>query len=144
MPVVFTFTVVSAAPQPPGVGSVSNFRRVGPDFVKALPQELQEVPTTVSVDSYKQRTALDGVEYEIWVQWNERVGVWFFSLYYTDGTPIIEGKALVLYQDLLLTVVDPRRPPGSLVLLPIEDTYLEPKKEEVGPQYVFTYQKGVI
>lgn len=142
MPVVFTFQVTSASPAPPEpVGTVSNFRRVGGELTTRLPDEVTVVPTSLEWDSYRQRTPLDGVEYQLVFTWNERSNRWVFSLYYTDGSPIVEGKVVALNTDLLLAVVDPRRPPGVLALVSSEETTEEATRDGLGDTYFVTYQR---
>lgn len=141
MPTTFLFSIVSPVPPPDATGSPVNLFRRGPDGIGApVPTDISEVPTTTLWDSYSQRTQLSGVEYEIKMQWNERSNAWFFSLFWTDGTPIVQNKKAALNSDLLLAVVDPLRPPGTLVLsTPEPGNFLEPNRDQLGENYNLLY-----
>jgi hypothetical protein len=123
------------------LGVVSSFRRIGGEFTQANPDDVEEVPVSLEWDSYRQRTELDGVEYEMLFQWNDRTNSWYFSLFFTDGSALLEGKVVALNSDLLLAMVDPRRPPGALVLIAVEETFQEPTRDQLGMDYVVTYQR---
>lgn len=142
MPAAFLFSIVTPPTVPPdAVGSPVNLFRRGPDGIGTpTPSSISEVPTTTLWDSYSQRTQLTGVEYEIKMQWNERSNAWFFSLFWTDGTPIVQNKKAALNVDLLLAVVDPLRPPGSIVLsTPEPGNFAEPTREQLGDTYNLLY-----
>lgn len=49
--------------------------------------------------------------------WNQRGGVWTFSLSDSSDTPIVSGVRVVLNVDLLDGVADPRRPLGPLLVV---------------------------
>lgn len=64
-----------------------------------------------------QRTSLAGRDYQLTFDWDTRTGHWSLTLADQDGVPIAEGIVLVTAWRLLHTVIDPRRPPGELVVV---------------------------
>lgn len=71
------------------------------------------IPTSTD-PAYTQRTKLDGVEYVLTFEWNERDARWYFSIADEDGEPIASGVKVVADWPLLRRVVDPRCPPGEI------------------------------
>lgn len=143
MPTTFTFLIeppISTPSLTPNGRYTTIFRR-GPNGVTTEEAtSLVEVPTNLSWDSYEQRTTLDGVDYTLRFQWNERSNAWFFSLFWTDGRALLRNKKVTLNTDLLFSLVDPLRPPGSLQLRCVEpDNYNEPGRDDFGSRYVLTY-----
>lgn len=67
--------------------------------------------------SWTQQTPLEGRYYQLTFDWHARTGVWKLDLADADGTPIRSGIALLLNVSLLAGLVDPRRPPGALVVV---------------------------
>lgn len=70
-----------------------------------------------AVPFFSQRVVLDGVEYILDIEWNQRKG-WFFSL--ADAAteePLITGKRMVVDWPLLYGCTDERKPPGVLMLI---------------------------
>ncbi len=66
--------------------------------------------------SCRQRQQLDGIEFELTFQFNQREARWTLDVADVDGTTIVAGIALVPFWDLLWRVTDERRPPGKLML----------------------------
>lgn len=76
------------------------------------------IPTIPGVPFFSQRSTLDGIDYEIVMQWNARSGRWGFSLYTDGGAPIVQGVSVVTGWDLLSGVVrSDGVPPGMIVAL---------------------------
>lgn len=142
MPATFSFSIGTPPPIPASPGRFSTIYRRAPTGITTETPDLDvsEVPTQLGWDSYYQRTELSGTEYLLLFQYNERSDAWYFSLFYTDGVAIVESKKLTLNTDLLLTVVDQRRPPGVLQLTSIEpENYNEPTRDDLGVKYVLLY-----
>lgn len=89
---------------------------------------------------WTQRTALDGSDFVLSFDWNQRTGLWFFSVADQDAVPIVSGRALTTGTLLLKGVRDPRRPRGELV---VEDTTLrndaDPAFDDLGARFRVTY-----
>ncbi len=92
-----------------------------------------------SSQSFSQRTALDGVEYVLAFDWNDRAGAWFFSLAATDETAILSGKKITVDTDLLGGVTDPARPPGQLVCFEVSGRPDDPGLDDLGASHELCY-----
>lgn len=66
---------------------------------------------------WRQRTALDGVDFLLTFRWSQRSGCWLLDLADAEGVAIVEGLALLVGVPLLLGVTDARRPAGELVVV---------------------------
>ncbi len=77
---------------------------------------------------WDQRTQLDGRDFMLSFSWNSRDGHWSLSIADQDSVPIVSGIRLVTNFQLLRSV-DPRRPPGELVVV---DTDAEPVDPDYG------------
>lgn len=80
-----------------------------------------------------QRTTLDGRDYIVRADYNQRESRWYLSLHDQTDDPILSGKAVVVGWDLLRLVVDERRPPGRLYALDYSGTGHDPGLDEIGP-----------
>jgi len=81
-----------------------------------------EIPTTSELPSYDFQTTLDGLVYNITINYNERRDRWQMSIADSQNDPIISGIPLLLNVSLLGQYVDSRLPPGVLfVMAPNED-----------------------
>lgn len=66
---------------------------------------------------WTQRTALDGTDFLLTFDWNQRAGLWMLSVADSDGAPIRSGVMLVTDAVVLRGVTDPRRPAGELIVV---------------------------
>lgn len=99
-----------------------------------------EIPTSyAATGAGKQRTALDGVEYVLQFDWNDRQKRWSFSLADQDEVPIVSGVTLVADWPLLSLVTDARRPLGELVAWDTSGAGLDPGLADLGDRVQFTY-----
>jgi len=67
--------------------------------------------------SWSQVTALDGTEYLLTFVWAQRLGAWLLSIADGAGVAIASGLVLTTGRSLLVGVVDPRTPPGAVVVV---------------------------
>ncbi len=75
------------------------------------------IPCKSSGDSrWTQRSQMSGRDYLLTFDWNQRLGQWFLRLCDQDDR-IIRAVGLNTDWPLLRGCVDPRRPPGTLLLL---------------------------
>jgi hypothetical protein len=70
--------------------------------------------------NWQQRTTLGGRDYVLRFDWHQRTGGWYLGLYDQDDAPIAVGLRLVVHYPLLRGVVDPRRPPGQIVVADLQ------------------------
>lgn len=60
------------------------------------------------------RTTLEGKDYDLDLQWNERRGVWVVSVRAQDGETLVASKVLRHGHNILARCLSPNRPPGIL------------------------------
>lgn len=78
---------------------------------------IQIIPTpTFEQPHAVQRTALDGTDYILTFDWNERSNHWHLSIADENDNSIIDGIKLVANFSLLRTVTSASKPPGLLFL----------------------------
>jgi hypothetical protein len=87
--------------------------------------EIAIPPIANTAGNVRTRVCLDGADYVLRFQWNQRESIWTLDLYDTDTVAIATGLVLVPSWPLLSLVTDPRRPPGELVVWQ-PDKSLEP------------------
>lgn len=93
-------------------------------FIVPTPREAYP-DETVSV-------ALEGITYVIRWLYNEREGVWTFSISDVDDVPILSGVRVVQNVDLLELASDERRPPGAMMIIDATGSRVEPTLESFG------------
>ena len=72
------------------------------------------VPTSVELSSYSQRTQLDGEDFVLFFQFNERLGRWFVDVTDEEQNPIGSGLRLTTNFPVGRFLRDERRPAGLL------------------------------
>ncbi len=99
------------------------------------------VPCVPGVQSnWVQRTQLDGRDFMFRFVWNQRDGHWSIDLADQDSIAIASGIKLVINRDLLATVVDDRRPPGTLVVIDLLGTNdVDPGFADLGDRFALEY-----
>jgi hypothetical protein len=60
---------------------------------------------------------LDGLEYQIFLKYNDREGVWYMDLSDTKGNAIRSGVKLSVNFPVLRLAMIPERPPGEIIAL---------------------------
>jgi hypothetical protein len=76
------------------------------------------IPCTPNGSScWTQRTALDGVDFNLRFDWYQRDGHWRLSIRDAADVPVRTGIVLIVDELLLVGVVDPRRPHGELAVI---------------------------
>jgi hypothetical protein len=75
------------------------------------------IPSVVNVTgSAIFRVRLDGQDYVMTLQWNQRARSWTLDVKDVDSSLIVAGVKLVPFWPLLRLVTDERKPPGTLML----------------------------
>lgn len=97
------------------------------------------IPLSPGTPAFTQRTLLDGRAYILDFRWNERESAWYLSLLDEHEDPILYGIKLVLNWPLLRRVVDPRRPPGSLMCVDPSGNDDSPGLQELGTRVELIY-----
>jgi hypothetical protein len=90
------------------------------------------IPTLAS-PYYKQRTRLDGVDYNLRFAWNERIARWHLDIYDDADGIICAGLKLITNVSLLRFYQwDPRMPPGDLRVMTLSPDESPPGLNELG------------
>lgn len=99
-----------------------------------------QIPTSTELPSYVQRLTLEGREYVLAFDWNEREGRWFFDLLDSEEEPLAAGlKVVVGFPLLRRRKTDPRLPPGDFFAIDNSGTGRDPGFEELGARVVLCY-----
>lgn len=103
-----------------------------------------EIPCKPSGDAHwTQRTALDGRDFLLTFDWNQRDGGWRLSIADVDGAQILTGRRLSVGVSLLVGVVDPRAPTGVLFVAdtqhPADGLALDPDFTGLGDRWALAY-----
>ena len=89
---------------------------------------------------WTQRTPLDGTDYVLTFDWHQRVGRGVLHLADADGVPIRTGMVLNLGTALLGGSLDPRRPPGELVVVDATGARdVDPGFGDLGSRFLLAY-----
>ena len=75
---------------------------------------------------WSQRVTLDGREYLLRGEWNQRAGFWYLGVSDAEEDPIVAPRKAVADWDLLKGVTDSRRPPGALVCVDFSGAGADP------------------
>lgn len=82
---------------------------------------------------WRQRVSLDGREYTLEGDWNQRDGKWYLSVRDPSDDSLIHGpRKIVANWNLLRTCVDVRRPPGVLLAQDMSGAGLDPGFDDLG------------
>ncbi|TAK31002.1 MAG: hypothetical protein EPO40_06310 [Myxococcaceae bacterium] len=89
---------------------------------------------------WTQTSALDGVNFVLTFDWNQRMGRWMLSLADSRGGAIRSGMILNVDVPLLRGVVDSRRPRGELVVMDASGAGdLDPGFSDLGSRFLLLY-----
>jgi hypothetical protein len=88
---------------------------------------------------YEQRSALDGRDYLLTFQWNQREGYWYLDLADEEKQPIAMGLKLVARLPLLIRVQHARRPPGEIICVDLSVDGSDPALESWGVTHELYY-----
>lgn len=85
---------------------------------------------------------LDGADFQVQLDWNERDSAWYFTLRDSEGEDIVGSQRVASGWPMLRRVVDSRRPAGELVLVDIEGEGAEPTMGTLGVSCVLMYYEA--
>ena len=89
---------------------------------------------------WTQRTALDGVDFNLKFDWYQRDGHWRLSIADAQGVAIRSGIVVAVNELLLRGVVDPRRPRGELAVVDATDANdTDPGFGDLGARFRLIY-----
>lgn len=99
-----------------------------------------EIPVAVDTPLYTERVTLDGQEYVLKLDWNDRENRWYLSIYAIDLTPLATGIKVVANWPLLRRFTNAGIPPGVLVATDLSPMGGEsPTYSELGARVRLTY-----
>lgn len=99
-----------------------------------------EIDTDFAGESHvEQRATLDGRDYVLRFDWNQRDGHWFLGIYDPNGAPIITGIKLVSNCRLLGARTETLRPPGELLVLDLQTPVVDPGFVDLGARHALVY-----
>lgn len=96
-------------------------------------------PAIRSRGSATMRTRLDGSDYVLTFQWNQRLGRWSMDVADQDSDPIASGIVLVTDFPLLSLVTDVRAPPGTLAVYDTQSPQIDPTLDSLGIRHRLVY-----
>lgn len=85
-----------------------------------------EIPLFSSIPLFDIRTTLDGREFILSFDWNDREQRFYFSIAASDGTPIMSGRKLVCNWPLTRKIAGTAKPPGILMAIDYSNQAGEP------------------
>lgn len=97
------------------------------------------INTSTELSSYTQRTILDGREYLLTFQWNQREEKWYLSIADQDGDPLGQGIKVVANFPLNRALTDIRSPPGILYAMDRTGQGCDPLLRELGDRVLLIY-----
>lgn len=100
---------------------------------------IRVINTDSELSSYTQRTILDGREYLLTFQWNQRLAKWTLSLADQDGVSIADGLLLVADFPINRRLTDRRAPPGLIIPMDTSESGLDPGLTDLGDRVLLIY-----
>ncbi len=100
---------------------------------------LLAAPKGVADPNVHQRTALGGVEYELWWRWNARVGAWYLTVSDSEGKVLIAGRRVNVNLDILGRSRNDADPPGMIWVLDTAEVPKEPGFRDLNTRVVLVY-----
>jgi hypothetical protein len=104
------------------------------------------IPTSTKDSNYRQRTVLDGVEYELLFRWNQRESKWYMEIYDTEGTLVSAARKVTVDNLQSLPAAGYKvTASGNVrnygILLPLDMTGLgnEPGLRDLGDRVLYFY-----
>lgn len=97
------------------------------------------INTSQTLSSYDQRVVLDGREYLLGFQWNQREECWSMSISDQGGAAIVYGIKVVANAPLLRRLTDRRAPPGEMFAMDRSGTGRDPGLRDFGTRVLLVY-----
>ena len=98
-----------------------------------------EIPFLPDANAFEQRMRLDGEDYTLTFRWNPRAERWFMDLGDPDGSPIVNGLALVIGSITRHLRARVGMPPGLFICLDTSDSGVDPGFDELGSRVKLVY-----
>lgn len=98
-----------------------------------------DLPVVADSPDFTAFTELERVTYGFHYRWSEREGAWYLDLLDAAGAVILAGRKLVPGLPLLGRFVDPRLPPGDLVVFDTTGSDTPPAFGDLGRRVLVQY-----
>lgn len=85
-----------------------------------------EIPVATDTPLYTERVTLDGIEYLIKFDWNDRENRWYMGLFTVTGEPLAVGIKVLANWPLLRRFTGENMPPGVLIAADLSSQNGEP------------------
>lgn len=105
--------------------------------------DLFAIPVSSDEPSYKIRVDLEGIDYVLRFNFNERMNRWVMGIYDAEETPIILGIALVVNYSLLRIYTVEGMPPGEMILFDTSEKNQECGRNDLGNRCILVYENSV-
>jgi hypothetical protein len=96
------------------------------------------IPTSTTEARYKQLVSIDGVDYTLQFDWNQREGKWYLRVLINDEI-LVSGVKIVVNYSLLDKFKDTRMPSGILMALDSIGEDDDPGLTDLGNRVKLTY-----
>lgn len=102
-----------------------------------------EIPVSNEDPFFKQTTNLDGRDYILRFQYNQRMCCWYMSIFDEDDEPITVGRRLSEGVIIGRHVRDERMPPGQIMVIDMQSSRTEgprdPGRYDLGTRHRLAY-----
>lgn len=104
------------------------------------------LPLRDDYESLSYTLTLDGVDYVLAFEWCARAGLWHLDMSAADGTPLLQGRPLVVDWPLLWQVHgNPALPAGELVAEDMQGLGVNPGRVGLGTRWrVLYYERATL
>lgn len=102
-----------------------------------------EIPIPVDAPSFKIRTILDGIQYVLKMDWNDRFERWHLSIYSATEVPLVLGLPLHVNSNVNGRFEIEGAPAGLFMLFDNSLKELEGTRESLGDRTVLLYEEAV-
>jgi hypothetical protein len=100
---------------------------------------IYEIPITSRTSNFRQKTSLDGRDFEFILRWNQRESRWYMDLNDSDGLILASGRKLVADIPLFARESSEDFPPGILVAIDMSDEEGDPGLLDLGDRVRLLY-----
>lgn len=98
-----------------------------------------ELPTRTDLARYSFEVDLDDVNYSLSFEWNDRDSGWYLSVFSSEGTPLLQGRRVVLGYPLLNLYSLSGLPSGALIAVDSSGKNEEPGSGDLGERVKLLY-----
>lgn len=100
---------------------------------------IYEIPLDSNYAVFEQTCSLDGRQFVLRFNWNERAERWFLSIADADGNDLAGGIGLCAHYPLLLGLRSPDLPAGEFVVVDSSSEPRDPQRDDLGTRAKLLY-----